>query len=113
LRLLRDHLEAGLIAVAGSQVNGCDTLRMPNVTNVRFDGINAETLMDSLQNDLAISSGSACTAADPDPSHVLIAMGLSRDEAASSLRFSLGRYNTQEEVQQVVELVAVTAARLR
>ena len=106
LKILRDRLEAGLLAINNAVLNGGGDMRMSNVTNVRFEGTDAEKLMLSLQNELAIASGSACTAADPDPSHVLIAMGLTRDEAGSSLRFSLGRMNTVEEVDHVIELIA-------
>ncbi len=106
LKILRDRLEAGLLEINNAVLNGGGDMRMSNVTNVRFEGTDAEKLMLSLQNELAIASGSACTAADPDPSHVLIAMGLTRDEAGSSLRFSLGRMNTVEEVDHVIELIA-------
>ena len=106
LKILRDQLETGLLAINNAVLNGGGEMRMPNVTNVRFEGTDAEKLMLSLQNELAIASGSACTAADPDPSHVLMAMGLTRDEAGSSLRFSLGRMNTAEEVDHVIELIA-------
>jgi cysteine desulfurase len=113
LRGLRDILERGLLSIDRTESNSNGSMRMPHVSNIRIDGIDAEKLMDSLQNILAVASGSACTAADPDPSHVLMAMGLSREEAKTSLRFSLGRMNTEEEVHRVIEILTEEVALLR
>lgn len=109
----RDRLEAGLLDINGAKLNSYSPKRISNVTNIRFEGIVAEELMEALQHELAIASGSACTAADPDPSHVLMAMGLTREETASSLRFSLGRFNTEDEVRRVIELVTTEVGRMR
>lgn len=113
LRALRDKLEGGLLSIERTELNNRCVSRMPHVTNIQFAGIDGEVLMDSLQDELAVASGSACTAADPDPSHVLMAMGLSREEAGSSLRFSLGRMNTEEEVLRVIDIVANQVTQLR
>jgi cysteine desulfurase len=80
--------------------------------NVRFSDVDGEALMMHMQ-DLAVSSGSACTSANPEPSHVLLALGLSEDLTRSSLRFGLGRFNTQAEVQFAVECVSQTVKKLR
>lgn len=113
LAKLRDLLESGLLAIHGAQINGSTVERMPHVSNMSFHGIDAEVLMESLQHELAVASGSACTAADPEPSHVLMSMGLSRDAAKASLRFSLGCMNTEEEVRIVIQLITDGVARLR
>jgi cysteine desulfurase len=110
---LRDQLESGLLAIDGTVLNTGNIERMPHVTNIRFEGIDADELMLSFQDELAVASGSACTAADPDPSHVLLAMGLTRDEAASSLRLSLGRQNTAQEVSAAIELITHKVSELR
>jgi cysteine desulfurase len=113
LLALRDQLESGLLAIDGTVLNTGNIERMPHVTNIRFEGIDADELMLSFQDELAVASGSACTAADPDPSHVLLAMGLTRDEAASSLRLSLGRQNTAQEVSAAIELITHKVSKLR
>ncbi len=87
-------------------------LRLANNLNVSFAGVDGEALMMSMR-DLAVSSGSACTSANPEPSHVLRAMGLSDDLTRSSLRFGLGRFNTAEEGNFAVDLLAEAVQRLR
>lgn len=87
-------------------------LRLANNLNVSFAGVDGEALMMSMRN-LAVSSGSACTSANPEPSHVLRAMGLSDDLTRGSLRFGLGRFNTAEEVDFAVDLLAEAVDRLR
>ena len=84
---------------------------MPGNLNVSFPGIDGEALLVSLCEDVAISSGAACTAAEP--SHVLTALGRKTDLALASLRFGLGRWTTQQEVDQVVRCVGQVVARLR
>lgn len=110
---LRDQLVKGLLAIEGAVVNGSGADRMSHVANMRFPYVDGEALMANLQNDLAVASGSACTAADPDPSHVLMAMGLTRDEAKWSIRFSLGRNTKAEDVDRAVGLVTDAVERLR
>lgn len=86
--------------------------RLPGNLNLTFDGLDGETLLLRLDG-LAVSSGAACSSADPSPSHVLRALGLSEDQARSSLRFGLGRFNTSEEVVVAAERTALGVAELR
>lgn len=114
---LRDDLYEKLIGrVDDVGLNGpsleSPDLRLPGNLNVSFAGVDGEALMMSMR-DLAVSSGSACTSANPEPSHVLRAMGLSDDLTRSSLRFGLGRFNTAEEVDYAVDLIAQAVGRLR
>jgi cysteine desulfurase len=112
---LRDQLEASLLAaVPDCHVNGDPARRAPNVSNIRFPGIEGESLVISLDmKGFAVSSGAACSSGSVEPSHVLRARGLSPADARSSIRFSLGPANTAEEVQALSEAVAASVARLR
>jgi len=111
LARLRDRLLEALRArVDGLTVNGTLAARLPGNLNVSFAGIDGESLLVSL-DDIAVSSGAACTAAEP--SHVLTALGLPTGLALASLRFGLGRANTEEEVDYVVERIAEAVPRLR
>ncbi len=112
---LRDRLEQGILdRVPGSHVNGAGAPRTPNTSNIRFDGIDSEPLLIALDlRGFAVSSGSACSSGVTEPSHVLIAIGLTRAQARSSLRFSLGRSNTAEQVDALIEAVAETVAHVR
>jgi cysteine desulfurase len=117
LRRLRDRLWAGLDeSVPGLSLGGPaldpPEWRLPGNLNVSLANVDGEALLLSMK-DLAVSTGSACTSADPEPSHVLRALGLSEDATRSSVRFGLGRFTTEEEVDFAVKLVAETAARLR
>ncbi len=116
LRELRAQLWRGLCEnVDGIELNGpplASEFRLDGNLNVRFSDVDGEALMMHMQ-DLAVSSGSACTSANPEPSHVLLALGLSEDLTRSSLRFGLGRFNTQAEVQFAVECVSQTVKKLR
>jgi len=94
----------------GLSVNGAMDARLPGNLNVSFAGIDGEALLVSL-DDIAVSSGAACTAAEP--SHVLVALGLSKDRALASLRFGIGRTTTQEEVDYAAAKVAEVVSRLR
>lgn len=105
LKSMRDKLESGLVAIGLVEVNGDKMNRAASVTNLQFKDFDAEDLMLALMNTAAVSSGSACSSATPEPSHVLKAMGLSDYEAKSSLRFSVGRFNTMDEVTSVLESV--------
>jgi cysteine desulfurase len=108
---LRDRLLEGLRATTeGMTVNGAMHARLPGNLNVSFEGIDGEALLVSL-DDIAVSSGAACTQAEP--SHVLVALGLPRDRALASLRFGLGRSTTAEDVDYAVAKVADVVARLR
>jgi len=112
---LRDRLEQGILdAVPAASVNGSRTSRMPNTTNIRFDGIEGEAMVIALDlKGYAVSSGSACSSGAVEPSHVLLAMGLSPEDARSSVRFSLGPSNTAEQVDGLIEAVAQSVAHLR
>jgi cysteine desulfurase len=113
LRALRDRLEAGLRErVPDIVVNGHAVERLPHNLNVSFEGVEGEALLLALDV-VAVSSGSACTSEKREPSHVLKAMGVSDAMAQTSLRFGLGRFNTEAEVDEVIERVAEAVARLR
>jgi cysteine desulfurase len=110
---LRDRLWEGLSQrVVGAVMNGHPTERLPGNLNVSFTGVDGEALMTNL-TEIAVSSGSACTAADPEPSHVLRAMGVPESLSKASLRFGLGRLTTLAEVDFAIDYVAKTVARLR
>jgi len=114
---LRQRLYDGLRdSVSGCELNGPAleqlALRLPGNLNMRFRGVDGEALLMSIQ-DLAVSSGSACTSANPEPSHVLRAIGLSEDATRSSLRFGLGRFNDMEEVDFAIGAVSEAVGRLR
>ncbi len=112
---LRDRLENSLLErIPGTHVNGHRSLRTPNTANLRFDAIDGEALVIALDlKGYAVSSGAACSSGAVEPSHVLTAIGLSRDQARSSIRFSLGRQNTAEEVEALVEAVVAAVVHLR
>lgn len=93
-------------------LNGHPTRRLAGNLNLSFAGVDGGALLVRLR-DIAVSSGSACTTADPEPSHVLRALGLDADRAHGSIRFGLGRFNTEEEVDYVAEQVIQTVGRLR
>lgn len=109
---LRDQLEKELMKIEGAKVNGSTTDRLFNITNIRFEGCDADALITGIEN-IAISNGSACTSTSIEPSHVLIALGLTEQEAYSSLRFSFGRYNTSVEIPIVVKTIKDKIAELR
>ena len=109
---LRDRLWAGLTELRGVYINGVNSPQIPGCLNIRFDGVEGESLLVSLQN-LAISSGSACNSASFLPSHVLMAMGLTREEAHNSIRISFGRFTTQEEVDMAILYITEQLSRLR
>lgn len=111
--LLRDKLEAELLKIEGTHINGSREHRLPNVTNISFRDVQAEALLMGINKSIALSSGSACTSASLEPSYVLKALGLTDDMAYSSLRFSLGRFNTEEEIHFVIEQVKNTVLKQR
>jgi cysteine desulfurase len=112
---MRDRIEESLVAaIEATGVNGEGVRRVPNTTNLYFDYIEGEALVIALDlKGLAVSTGAACSSGAIEPSHVLTAMGLRPDRARASLRFSLGKQNTPEEVDFAVDLVPATVARLR
>lgn len=105
LLALRDLLESLIMAeLEGVTLNGHRVERISNTLNLSFSGVSGEALMLTMK-EIAVSSGSACSAADPEPSHVLKAIGLTDDAARSSLRFSLGRFNTEDEIRTAARCV--------
>ena len=112
---LRDRLESSILRnVESAGVNGQGAPRVPNTSNIYFDYIEGEALIISLDlKGLAVSTGAACSSGAIEPSHVLTAMGLRPDRARASIRFSLGKQNTAEDVDFAVQLVPASVARLR
>jgi cysteine desulfurase len=115
IRALRDRLEDGILTrIADASVNGAREPRLPNTSNIAFDGVEAEGILMLLdQAGICASSGSACTTGSLDPSHVLTAMGCNAARARSSIRFSLGYYNTAAEVDYVLEKLLPIIEKLR
>lgn len=115
LAAMRDRLEQGILAqVDDAAVNGEGARRVPNTSNIRFDGIEGESLVIALDlKGLAVSTGAACSSGAIEPSHVLVAMGLRPDQAHASIRFSLGKQTTDEDIDLALSLVPETVARLR
>ena len=111
LGALRDQLWRGLEALGGVHRNGAAQPRLPHNLNVTIDGVDGAALLRQLRGGLAVSSGSACSAGEP--SHVLRALGLSRQQAAASLRFGLGRHTSEAEIAAAGEMVAAAVAELR
>jgi cysteine desulfurase len=110
---LRDRLEEAITsAVDGSMVNGSPDHRLPGTTNISFAGVEGNALLASLP-DLAVSSGSACTSSHPEASPVLMAMGIKPELAKASLRISLGRFTTPDEVDRAADRIVEEALRLR
>jgi cysteine desulfurase len=112
---LRDRLEDGILrAVPGTAVNGARGERVPNTTNISFERVEAESLLIALDLEgIAVSTGSACSSGTLEPSHVLKAMGLPFHRTQNSLRFSLGTFSTQEEVDRVVAVLPRLVEKLR
>ena len=109
---LRDQLETALLTIPGTRINGGTENRLYNTTNIYFENCDSDALIMGLEN-IAVSNGSACTASSIDPSHVLLAMGLTETEAFSCLRFSLGRFTTEADVLAAVESVKGVVEELR
>jgi cysteine desulfurase len=112
---MRDRLQQGILAqVEESGVNGDAAPRVPNTTNIHFDHIDGEAMVISLDlRGMAVSTGAACSSGAIEPSHVLLAMGLSPNQARASIRFSLGKQTTEEDIDLALALVPETVARLR
>ncbi|MGI4822607.1 MAG: cysteine desulfurase family protein [Janthinobacterium lividum] len=109
---LRDELEAALLGIPGTRVNGNRKHRLYNTTNVMFEGCDSDAMIMGLEG-MAVSNGSACTAASLDPSHVLLALGLSETEAFSCLRFSLGRFNKVEDIDPTLSSIKEEIQKLK
>lgn len=112
---LRDRLEAGVLErVEGAGVNGARQQRVPNTTNIYFDNLEGEALVITLDlKGIAVSGGSACASGASEPSHVLTAMGLRPERARASLRFSLTKLNTKQDVDEALEIIPAAVSRLR
>lgn len=112
---LRDRLEAALLErVPAARINGDRAHRVPNTTNISFPGAGGEALLISLDlRGIACSTGAACSSGSTEPSHVLLAAGLSRDDARSSLRFSLGRATTSDEIDYAISVIPSVVERIR
>lgn len=110
---LRDKLEQALLKLEESYLNGDKEHRLPHVSNISFKYVEGEGLMMGFNKNIALSSGSACTSASLEPSYVLKALGLGDDLAHSSLRFGLGRYTTEEQIDYTIEHVSNTVTKLR
>jgi cysteine desulfurase len=113
IKILRDKLENDLLQLEETQLNGNKENRLPHVLNISFKYVESEGLILACNKNIAVSSGSACTSASIEPSHVLKAMGLDDDLAHSTLRFSLGRFTTEEEIDYAIEQVKNTVTQLR
>lgn len=110
---LRNRLETALLQLENTFVNGSREHRLPHVTNISFAQIQGDGLLMGLAKEIALSSGSACTSASMEPSYVLKALGVEDGRAHSSLRFSIGRFTTEEEIDYVIQKVTETVHRLR
>jgi cysteine desulfurase len=110
---LRDKLETALLQIEETHVNGSWAYRLPHTTNLSFHFVESEGLLMALNKQIALSSGSACTSGSLEPSYVLKALGLPDELAHSSLRFGLGRFTTEEEVEFTIEKVMGAVRQLR
>ncbi len=106
LAKMRDEIQAELLEIPGSQVNGGNAPRLPGTLNMSFEGVDGQSLIFTLDlKGVAVSSGSACSSGSMSPSHVLLALGLDYSLAHGSLRISLGKYNSEDELKQIVQAV--------
>ncbi|HET9057291.1 MAG TPA: IscS subfamily cysteine desulfurase [Chitinophagaceae bacterium] len=110
---MRDKLENALLKLEEAYVNGSVEHRLPHVSNISFKYVEGEGLMMGFNKNIAVSSGSACTSASLEPSYVLKALGLGDDLAHSSLRFGLGRFTTEDQIDYTIEQVSKTVTKLR
>lgn len=114
LKKLRDHLEKSLVQqLPNVYINAKDAPRMPHVTNIAFEFVKSESLIKAFNRHIAVSSGSACSSATLEPSHVLLAMGLDKELADASVRFSLGRSTTMEDIEFTIVEVVKAVQELR
>jgi len=114
LSAMRDRLQSGLVErLEECYINGSEKHRMPHVTNISFKHVEGEGLMMTFNQDIAVSSGSACTSASLEPSYVLMALGLGDDLAHSSLRLSLGRFTTDDEIEYAIDAIAKGVTHMR
>ena len=110
---LRDELERELLKIPGTQINGNSNLRLYNTTNLSFDGVDADALVVGLKDQVMLTNGSACLSNAHEPSHVLLALAKTTEQAYSSVRISLGRFNLKDEMLLVKDVLAHTLSELR
>jgi len=113
LEKLRDQLEAGLLEIELAVLNSKTPKRLPNTVHVSFPFVDGSNLLTALSRQIAVSNGSACNSASVEPSHVLTAMGVERSLAYASLRLSIGRYTTKEDVKKAIEIVSKEVSKQR
>ncbi len=113
LEALRDKLEAGLLKIEMAVSNSQTSKRLPNTVHVSFPFVDGSNLLTALSRQIAVSNGSACNSAAVEPSHVLLAMGVERSLAYASLRLSMGRFTTEDEVEKAIEIVTNEIAKQR
>jgi cysteine desulfurase len=110
---MRDHLETELLKLEEAYVNGSREHRLPHVANISFKHVEGEGLLMGFNKNIALSSGSACTSASLEPSYVLKALGLGDDLAHSSLRFGLGRFTSEDQIEYTIKAISETVLKLR
>jgi cysteine desulfurase len=111
---LSERLKKGLMVLPGTRLNGHETERLPGHVNISFDGIEAEALLTCLDLEgIAVSAGSACSSGSTKPSYVLLEMGLTTLEARGAVRFTIGRENTQQDIDEVIKITKIAAQRLQ
>jgi cysteine desulfurase len=108
---LRAKLEHYLLDIEGVRINGNTRSRLYNTANICFSGTKADHILSKINSRICAATGSACSSALAQPSHVLKAMGLSDDDAYSSIRFSLGKYTTEEEIEETISLLKSSLAK--
>lgn len=113
LRKLRDRLEEGLLQIEMAVSNTSNVERLPNTAHISFPYVDGSTLLTALSHQIAVSNGSACNSASVEPSHVLLAMGVDRSLAYASLRLSLGKHTSEEEVEKAIEIISQEVAKQR
>lgn len=113
ISILRDKLETELMKLEEAYINGSTEHRLPHVTNISFKHVEGEGLLMGFNKNIALSSGSACTSASLEPSYVLKALGLGDDLAHSSLRFGLGRFTNEEQIDYTIKAISDTVLKLR
>lgn len=113
ISILRDKLETELMKLEEAYINGSTEHRLPHVTNISFKHVEGEGLLMGFNKNIALSSGSACTSASLEPSYVLKALGLGDDLAHSSLRFGLGRFTSEDQIDYTIKAISETVLRLR
>jgi cysteine desulfurase len=114
LAAMRDRLQAAVLESEETAVNGAGAPRVPNTVNIQINHIEGEAFVIALDlKGVAVSTGAACSSGAIEPSHVLMAMGLSPDQARSSIRFSLGKHNTDEDIEYALSVIPEVVERLR